>query len=155
MCLGWVVAIATIVVVQNMHNFPQAQLFNMFLLALKHVLTHPICGIPSWFLQKKLVSSRASSAVDKDIRVAYRDRLISFQEARPSTTHAFRVFFLPLYSKILTLHIHDRAGEKGHSSLYRTRWWRKLETIRVTIFMFSNYHFSTESFQVRIINWCL
>lgn len=41
--------------------------------------------------QKKPVTSRASSAVDKDLRVAYRDRFIGQTDARPSTTHAFRV----------------------------------------------------------------
>ncbi|XP_052768509.1 protein FAM149B1-like isoform X2 [Mya arenaria] len=41
-------------------------------------------------LQKKLVSSRASSAVDKDLRVVYRDRLFGAPDTRPSTTHAFR-----------------------------------------------------------------
>ncbi|XP_045212450.2 protein FAM149B1-like isoform X2 [Mercenaria mercenaria] len=45
---------------------------------------------PNVRLQKKLVSSRASSAVDKDIRVAFKDRFISAQDTRPSTTHAFR-----------------------------------------------------------------
>ncbi|XP_052262715.1 protein FAM149B1-like isoform X3 [Dreissena polymorpha] len=40
--------------------------------------------------QRKTVTSRASSAVDKDLRVAYRDRFIGLTDARPSTTHAFR-----------------------------------------------------------------
>jgi len=47
--------------------------------------------------QKKLVSSRASSAVDKEYRAAFRDRLFGNSEARPSTTHAFRVFTPPVF----------------------------------------------------------